>query len=156
MTSGPITSWQIDGETGDTVTDMCFWFSICHHHSPIFRFFLCLSQPCYGLNLWAKLAWPPSLLTLIVFRTWYDWQEIDEQEERSQHISIPIPFLSCHHNLAKCWVPLGKNGPTLTVASLSQFLSLLFQTAVALAFFWLVSSCLNIPFMISLNLPIPL
>ena len=105
-----------------------------------------------------ELSWPGPLhfWLLIVFRAWYYWQEIDEQEERSQHISIPIPFLSCHHNLAKCWVPLGKNAPTLTVASLSQFLSLLFQTAVALAFFWLVSSCLNIPFMISLNLPIPL
>ena len=23
--SGPITSWQIDGETMETVTDFCFW-----------------------------------------------------------------------------------------------------------------------------------
>lgn len=115
----------------------------------------------FSALLWVEpveLSWPGPLhfWLLIVFRARYDWQEIDEQEERSQRISIPIPFLSCHHNSAKCWVPLGKEGPTLTVASLSQFLSLLFQTAVALAFFWLVSSCLNIPFMISLNLPIPL
>ena len=25
MTSGPITSWQIDGETMETVTDFIFW-----------------------------------------------------------------------------------------------------------------------------------
>ena len=25
MTSGPITSWQIDGETVETVTDLIFW-----------------------------------------------------------------------------------------------------------------------------------
>ena len=25
MTSGPITSWQIDGETVETVTDFMFW-----------------------------------------------------------------------------------------------------------------------------------
>ena len=25
MTSGPITSWQIDGETMETVTDLLFW-----------------------------------------------------------------------------------------------------------------------------------
>ena len=25
MASGPITSWQIDGETGETVTDFFFW-----------------------------------------------------------------------------------------------------------------------------------
>ena len=25
MTSGPITSWQIDGETMETVTDSIFW-----------------------------------------------------------------------------------------------------------------------------------
>ena len=25
MTSGPITSWQIDGETMETVTDVIFW-----------------------------------------------------------------------------------------------------------------------------------
>ena len=25
MTSGPITSWQIDGETGETLTDFIFW-----------------------------------------------------------------------------------------------------------------------------------
>ena len=25
MTSGPITSWQIDGETGETVADFIFW-----------------------------------------------------------------------------------------------------------------------------------
>ena len=25
MTSGPITSWQIDGETMETVTDIIFW-----------------------------------------------------------------------------------------------------------------------------------
>ena len=25
MTSGPITSWQIDGETVETVTDFIFW-----------------------------------------------------------------------------------------------------------------------------------
>ena len=25
MTSGPITSWQIDGETMETVTDFLFW-----------------------------------------------------------------------------------------------------------------------------------
>ena len=25
MASGPITSWQIDGETMETVTDFCFW-----------------------------------------------------------------------------------------------------------------------------------
>ena len=25
MTSGPITSWQIDGETGETVSDVIFW-----------------------------------------------------------------------------------------------------------------------------------
>ena len=27
MASGPIISWQIDGETGDTVTDSIFWGS---------------------------------------------------------------------------------------------------------------------------------
>ena len=27
MTSGPITSWQIDGETVDTATDFIFWGS---------------------------------------------------------------------------------------------------------------------------------
>ena len=27
MTSGPITSWQIDGETMETVTDFTFWGS---------------------------------------------------------------------------------------------------------------------------------
>ena len=27
MTSGPITSWQIDGETMETVTDFIFWCS---------------------------------------------------------------------------------------------------------------------------------
>ena len=27
MTSGPITSWQIDGETGETVADFIFWGS---------------------------------------------------------------------------------------------------------------------------------
>ena len=27
MASGPITSWQIDGETGETVTDFIFWGS---------------------------------------------------------------------------------------------------------------------------------
>ena len=27
MTSGPITSWQIDGETVETVTDFIFWGS---------------------------------------------------------------------------------------------------------------------------------
>ena len=27
MASGPITSWQIDGETMDTVTDFIFWGS---------------------------------------------------------------------------------------------------------------------------------
>ena len=27
MTSGPITSWQIDGETMETVTDFIFWSS---------------------------------------------------------------------------------------------------------------------------------
>ena len=27
MASGPITSWQIDGETGETVTDFTFWGS---------------------------------------------------------------------------------------------------------------------------------
>ena len=25
MASGPITSWQIDGETGETVADFIFW-----------------------------------------------------------------------------------------------------------------------------------
>ena len=25
MASGPITSWQIDGETMETVTDLIFW-----------------------------------------------------------------------------------------------------------------------------------
>ena len=25
MASGPITSWEIDGETGETVTDYFFW-----------------------------------------------------------------------------------------------------------------------------------
>ena len=25
MASGPITSWQIDGETAETVADLCFW-----------------------------------------------------------------------------------------------------------------------------------
>ena len=25
MASGPITSWQIDGETGETVSDLFFW-----------------------------------------------------------------------------------------------------------------------------------
>ena len=25
MTSGPITSWEIDGETGETVSDFVFW-----------------------------------------------------------------------------------------------------------------------------------
>ena len=25
MTSGPITSWEIDGETGETVSDFIFW-----------------------------------------------------------------------------------------------------------------------------------
>ena len=25
MVSGPITSWQIDGETGETVADFIFW-----------------------------------------------------------------------------------------------------------------------------------
>ena len=28
MTSGPITSWEIDGETVETVTDFIFWGSI--------------------------------------------------------------------------------------------------------------------------------
>ena len=27
MASGPITSWQIDGETVETVTDFIFWVS---------------------------------------------------------------------------------------------------------------------------------
>ena len=27
MASGPITSWQIDGETGETVSDFIFWGS---------------------------------------------------------------------------------------------------------------------------------
>ena len=27
MASGPITSWEIDGETGDTVSDFIFWGS---------------------------------------------------------------------------------------------------------------------------------
>ena len=27
MASGPITSWRIDGETGETVTDFIFWGS---------------------------------------------------------------------------------------------------------------------------------
>ena len=27
MASGPIISWQIDGETGETVTDSIFWGS---------------------------------------------------------------------------------------------------------------------------------
>ena len=27
MASGPITSWQIDGETGETVADFIFWGS---------------------------------------------------------------------------------------------------------------------------------
>ena len=27
MASGPITSWQIDGETVETVSDLIFWFS---------------------------------------------------------------------------------------------------------------------------------
>ena len=27
MTSGPITSWQMDGETGETVADFIFWGS---------------------------------------------------------------------------------------------------------------------------------
>ena len=27
MASGPITSWEIDGETGETVTDFIFWVS---------------------------------------------------------------------------------------------------------------------------------
>ena len=27
MSSGPITSWQIDGETGETVSDFIFWGS---------------------------------------------------------------------------------------------------------------------------------
>ena len=25
MASGPVTSWQIDGETVETVADFCFW-----------------------------------------------------------------------------------------------------------------------------------
>ena len=25
MASGPITSWEIDGETVETVSDLCFW-----------------------------------------------------------------------------------------------------------------------------------
>ena len=38
MTSGPITSWQIDGETVETVADFIFWGSKitanggCRHH----------------------------------------------------------------------------------------------------------------------------
>ena len=27
MVSGPITSWEIDGETGETVSDFIFWGS---------------------------------------------------------------------------------------------------------------------------------
>ena len=27
MASGPITSWQVDGETGETVSDFIFWGS---------------------------------------------------------------------------------------------------------------------------------
>ena len=30
MASGPITSWQIDGETMETVTDFIFWDSKNH------------------------------------------------------------------------------------------------------------------------------
>ena len=33
MTSGPITSWQIDGETVETVTDSTFWGSKITAHS---------------------------------------------------------------------------------------------------------------------------
>ena len=28
MASGPITSWQVDGETVETVTDLIFWSSV--------------------------------------------------------------------------------------------------------------------------------
>ena len=31
MASGPITSWQIDGETVETVTDFIFLFWLQHH-----------------------------------------------------------------------------------------------------------------------------
>ena len=41
MASGPITSWQIDGETVETVADFIFWapknkVSHCFHCSPIY------------------------------------------------------------------------------------------------------------------------
>ena len=32
MASGPITSWQVDGETLETVTDFFFWWGGLHNH----------------------------------------------------------------------------------------------------------------------------
>ena len=32
MASGPITSWQIDGERVETVTDFIYLFFVCHNH----------------------------------------------------------------------------------------------------------------------------
>lgn len=81
---------------------------------------------------------------------------MSRRRERSAYFypySLPILSPQCGKVLSHS----KKKGSTLTVASLSQFLSLLFQTAEVLAlFFWLVSSCFHIPFMISLTLPIPL
>ena len=38
MASGPITSWEIDGETVETVSDFIFLFVPCGFHSPILFF----------------------------------------------------------------------------------------------------------------------
>ena len=58
MASGPITSWQIDGETVETVADFIFWgFKITPKYLNLIQFRACSRSP-YLLNFLNK-----SLLT---------------------------------------------------------------------------------------------
>ena len=62
MASGPITSWQIDGETVETVTDFIFLVSKitedgdCSHE--IKRCLLLTCSPCCPEAAGTKMAWP--------------------------------------------------------------------------------------------------
>ena len=95
MTSGPITSWQIDGETMETVIDFIFWDSkitadgYCSHESK--RCLLLRRKALTNLDNKLKnrdvtLLTKVSLVTAIVFPVMYGFESWTIMKAKGQRI----------------------------------------------------------------------
>ena len=102
MASSPITSWLIDGETVDTVTDFNFWGSQitadvdCSLNN-------CNSKP-YAIVAYLGAACPGPQQFVLSLESWQSFIHIDYHPSFSLFLPFPPPFpfqcVSCYTSLS--------------------------------------------------------